>query len=198
MQGEFGLRSENAAHRIAVEWDGPEGPETGVYIPRRDSGSVINVLAGGRLFPGNHHLASFDVQETPEYLHVAYTSRDGTTRVGVDITMTERFQGSVLFADLAQASAFFQRGSVGFSAGRDQRRLDGLGLDTDSWRVEPVEVRAVRSTFFDDEDRFPHGRATLDCALLMRGVPATWSPLRSMPVSGVPDILPAGNITASK
>jgi uncharacterized protein YqjF (DUF2071 family) len=44
----FGLRSENAAHRVAVEWDGPEGPRTGVYIPRRDSGSIVNVLAGGR------------------------------------------------------------------------------------------------------------------------------------------------------
>lgn len=44
-----GLRSENAAHRIAVEWDGPEGRQTGVYIPRRDSNARINVLVGGRL-----------------------------------------------------------------------------------------------------------------------------------------------------
>jgi hypothetical protein len=46
--GRLGLRSENAAHRIAVEWDGSQGTSTGVYIPRRDSGSAINVLAGGR------------------------------------------------------------------------------------------------------------------------------------------------------
>jgi uncharacterized protein YqjF (DUF2071 family) len=46
-----GLRSENAAHRIAVEWDGPGGVETGVYIPRRDSASLLNTLGGGRLFP---------------------------------------------------------------------------------------------------------------------------------------------------
>jgi hypothetical protein len=48
--GRFGLCSENAAHRIAVEWDGPRGLETGVYIARRDSESAVNVLAGGRLF----------------------------------------------------------------------------------------------------------------------------------------------------
>ena len=85
--------------------------------------------------------------------------------------------GSTLFDSLEQASAFFQRGSVGFSAGRDGQRLDRMELCTASWRVEPVEVRAVRSTFFDDQVRFPRGSATLDCALVMREVPVTWTPL---------------------
>lgn len=178
--GRFGLRSENAAHRIAVEWDGPQGPETGVYIPRRDSGSAVNVLAGGRLFPGRHHHASFDVHETPRDLHVAYTSRDGATSVQVDVSLAEQFQGSELFADLHDASAFFRHGSSGYSAGRDRGHLDGMELHTDSWRVQPVEAHVVRSTFFDDEDRFPPGSATLDCALLMRDVPVTWNPLRPM------------------
>src|SRR4051812_12690190 len=47
----LGLSSENAAHRIAVEWEGREG----VYIPRRDTSSRINAAVGGRLFPGVHH-----------------------------------------------------------------------------------------------------------------------------------------------
>lgn len=191
--GGLGLRSENAAHRIAVEWDGPEGPETGVYIPRRDSGSIINVLVGGRLFPGRHHRASFDVRETSQDLHVAYASRDGGTRVSVDVAMADRFQGSALFADLGQASAFFRHGSVGFSAGRGGTRLDGMELATDSWRVEPVEVRAVRSTFFDDQDRFPAASVALDCALLMREVSVTWNPIPPMAVSEAPDVLPARN-----
>ncbi|MEO8095715.1 MAG: DUF2071 domain-containing protein, partial [Pseudolysinimonas sp.] len=50
----IGLRSENVAHRIAVEWDTPDGMRTGVFIPRRDSGSRVNVAVGGRLFPGPH------------------------------------------------------------------------------------------------------------------------------------------------
>jgi hypothetical protein len=179
----FGLRSENAAHRIAVEWDGPQGLETGVYIPRRDSGSAVNVLTGGWLFPGQHHRASFDVKETPRDLHVAYTSRDGTTSVQVDASLTGRFQGSELFADLQEASAFFRHGSSGYSAGRARGHLDGMELAADSWRVEPVEVHAVRSSFFDDEGRFPRGKATLDCALLMRDTQVTWNPLPPKPVS---------------
>ncbi|WP_406291790.1 DUF2071 domain-containing protein [Embleya sp. NBC_00896] len=37
----LGLRTENAAHRIAVRWDTSDGPRSGVYIPRRDSDSVL-------------------------------------------------------------------------------------------------------------------------------------------------------------
>jgi hypothetical protein len=109
---------------------------------------------------------------------VAFASADGTTTVSVDARAANRFQGSTLFADLREASDFFRRGSAGFSATRDGGRLDGVELRTGRWRVEPVEVRAVRSSFFDDPRRFPPGSALLDCALLMRDVPATWSPLR--------------------
>ena len=182
LPGWVGMRSENAAHRIAVEWDGPQGRSTGVYIARRDSGSVINVLAGGRLFPGEHSLARFDVRETARDLHVAFASRDETISVSVDVRTVERFQGSELFADLAQASDFFRRGSAGFSATRGGRCLDGLELRTDAWQVEPVEVRSVRSTVFDDRDRFPRGSAVLDCALLMRQMPVTWHPLSPLRV----------------
>ncbi len=54
-----GLRAEHAAHRVAVCWDSPGGPVTGVYIPRRDTSSRLAALAGGRLFPGWQHLAQF-------------------------------------------------------------------------------------------------------------------------------------------
>jgi hypothetical protein len=37
-----GLSSENAAHRIAVEWDEGGTTREGVYIPRRDTGSLGN------------------------------------------------------------------------------------------------------------------------------------------------------------
>src|SRR5687767_3095628 len=47
-----GLRSENAAHRIAVEWDTPQGRERGVYVHRRDTSLWLNTLVGGRIFPG--------------------------------------------------------------------------------------------------------------------------------------------------
>src|SRR4051794_8558964 len=44
-----GITTENAAHRIAVEWDDKDGTRTGVFIPRRDSDSRLTVLLGGRV-----------------------------------------------------------------------------------------------------------------------------------------------------
>ncbi|HYC77413.1 MAG TPA: DUF2071 domain-containing protein, partial [Planctomycetota bacterium] len=61
--GPWGLRSENAAHRVAVEWDDDGAVRSGVYVPRRDSSSRWNAWLGGRLFPGVQHRASFDVKE---------------------------------------------------------------------------------------------------------------------------------------
>src|SRR5438046_1668366 len=59
----MGLTTENAAHRIAVEWDEGGAVRTTVYVLRRDSNSRFNAWAGGRLFPGVHHLARFESEE---------------------------------------------------------------------------------------------------------------------------------------
>jgi hypothetical protein len=61
-------------------------------------------------------------------------------------------------------------------------KLDGVELHAGSWRVEPLEIRRVTSSFFDDPERFPRGSATLDCALLMRELPVTWRPVSPLKV----------------
>ena len=60
----MGVSSENGAHRIAVEWDENEQLQEGVFIPRRDTSLRLNTLVGGRLFPGRHYLAKFNVKVT--------------------------------------------------------------------------------------------------------------------------------------
>src|SRR5689334_23330708 len=45
-----GLTSENAAHRIAVEWDENGITRKGVFIPRRDTNALLNRLVGGKIF----------------------------------------------------------------------------------------------------------------------------------------------------
>jgi uncharacterized protein YqjF (DUF2071 family) len=173
----LGLRSENAAHRIAVEWDTPDGLATGVYIPRRDSDSAIHVLVGGRLFPGQHNRARFDVHETAQELRVAFASTDRTAAVQIHARTSGGWTATTLFANLDDASDFFRQGAAGYSATSDGRCLDGLELQTDAWQIEPVEILTASSSFFDDTTRFPSGSATIDCALLMRDIPVTWNPL---------------------
>lgn len=169
-----GLRSENAAHRVAVEWDDRAGRQAGVYIPRRDSDSWLNVALGGRVFPGEHHRARFDVSENDDSIRVAYTATDGTAQVDVAVRLTGQLAGSALFDNLAQASAFFERGSVGYSATRLPSQYDGLQLRTSAWQVEPAVIAKAYSSFFEDRSTFPAGTATIDCALVMRKVPVEW------------------------
>jgi hypothetical protein len=165
---------------VAVEWDTPTGPQTGVYIPRRDSDSWTNVAVGGRIYPGEHHRARFHVEETDQHIRVAFTAKDGSAEVDVSVKPSEQLSGSRMFADLGEASAFFEAGSVGYSATRDPERFDGLGLKTSAWRVEPAVVDQAHSSFFEDQATFPAGTAELDSALLMRRVPVVWEPLATL------------------
>jgi uncharacterized protein YqjF (DUF2071 family) len=169
-----GLRSENAAHRIAVDWDGPDGPRTGVYIPRRDTSSRLSVAVGGRLYPGEHHLARFTVDETADRFDVRFASRDGSASVAVRSHLVDDLPAGSVFATMADASAFFEQGSVGFSATRDEERLDGLRLETERWHLDPLAVDDVESSFFADTDRFPEGSARFDSAFLMRRIDHNW------------------------
>lgn len=170
----LGLRSENAAHRIAVEWDAADGVKTGVYIPRRDTDSALNALAGGRLFPGVHHRADFEVTETPPQFQVALHSRDDATRVWVEGTAATAVPDGSVFESLAAASAFFEGGAVGFSPGRQAGCFDGLELCCEQWAMEPLAVTAVGSSFFEDRARFPVDSVAFDSAFLMRNIAHTW------------------------
>jgi len=174
--GWLGISSENAAHRIAVEWEDPASgvKREGVYIPRRDSSSKLNVLAGGRIFTGVHHHARFEVRETNREFHIDIRSDDGVTRVLVDARLAGALPAGSVFGDLGTASAFFEGGSLGYSSGRDGERLDGLELRSMGWRVEPLAVERIGSSFFDDVGRFPPGSIQFDCALLMRGIEHEW------------------------
>jgi hypothetical protein len=49
-----------------------------------------------------------------------------------------------------------------------------MALDTVVWRVAPLEVEFVYSSYFADERRFPKGSVQFDSALLMRDIPHQW------------------------
>jgi hypothetical protein len=169
-----GISSENAAHRTAVEWDDAGQTREGVYIRRRDTDSWLNAIAGGRLFPGMHSHARFAVRESDSHFEINLRSDDGATRLSVAADVAEQLPPGSVFASLAEASAFFQAGSLGYSATPDPRRYDGLELSCDLWRVEPLAVSSVRSSYFEDRALFPTGSIEFDCALLMRGIHHEW------------------------
>src|SRR5258708_5090052 len=96
----IGIASENAAHRIAVEWEEHGKLREGVYIPRRDTSSRLNTLVGGRLFPGQHHHARFRIDERGAHYRLALDSDDGSTHVVVEGHAASEFPATSVFRSL--------------------------------------------------------------------------------------------------
>lgn len=167
----IGISSENGAHRIAVQWDENGQVKEGVFIPRRDTSLRLNTIVGGRLFPGKHHLAKFNVIEANENYHIDFTSSDNT-QISIDATETKTFDINSIFETLENVSGFFEKGAVGYSP--NGKKFDGLKLETYNWEVRPLKVSKVRSSFFENEKIFPKGSVKFDNALLMTKVEHEW------------------------
>jgi hypothetical protein len=170
----FGFSSENAAHRFAVEWEHDGETKEGVFIPRRDTTSRLNALVGGKLFPGVHHHATFRVREQDGHYRVVLDSDDRRTHVLVEGSVATDLPNTSVFGSLDEASAFFERGSLGYSVTARPGEFDGLELRSFAWHVRPLAVERVESSFFEDRALFPAGSVEFDCALLMRGIDHEW------------------------
>jgi hypothetical protein len=169
-----GIGSENGAHRIAVEWDENGQTKEGVYIPRRDTSSKFNALVGGKVFPGRHYHAKFDVKEEAGNYHIAFKSSDGTV-ISIDATLANTLKKESIFKDMSTVSAFFKAGSTGYSP--NGNNFDGLLLNTYTWEIKPLAVSNVQSSYFENESIFPKGSVQFDNALIMTNIEHEWSSL---------------------
>lgn len=171
----LGISSENAAHRIAVEWKDEAGVEReGVFVPRRDTGSILNRVAGGRIFPGEHHAAKFNVIDVNGHIEFTMLSDDSKVAVSVVGDDSDTLPATSIFESLAEASAFFEGGRLRYSVTKDPDRLDGLFLWTLDWRVRALPVSKVQSSFFEGRGTFPDGSVEFDHALIMRDIRHEW------------------------
>jgi hypothetical protein len=170
-----GFSSENAAHRVAVEWEQGGRLRSGVYIVERHSSSLIPVLGGGRLFPGVQHRARFDLDEDETRFRVAMDSP--TTSFAVDVELADGWT-SELFATTDEASRFHEQGAIGWSPRRDGGGAEPIELTSTEWATRPARVHSVRSSVFD---ALPLGAAVLDNALVMRDLPFVWDAPRLTP-----------------
>ena len=185
----LGFASENAAHRMAVEWQHEGETCRGVYIPRRDTSSRLNSLVGGRLFPGEHHHARFQVEEQEGRYSITLDSDDGKVHVAVAGRLAPELPGTSIFPSLAAASEFFRCGSCGYSATANADVYDGLELRTFGWDVRPLAIERVESSYFEDRSLFPAGSIEFDSALLMVGLRHEWHGRPSMVAADRPALI---------
>ena len=170
----LGMGSENAAHRIAVEWDEDGELREGVFIPRRDTNSWFNQTLGGRVFPGIFQQSHFEVHESEESVAVRIVRNDGGEEVAFSGRKAGRLSTSSLFPSLDAAAGFFSLGATGYSATHQAGHFHGMDLECLTWSIAPLEIEYARSSFFGDATRFPPGSVELDCALLMRDIDHAW------------------------
>lgn len=192
----LGMRSENAAHRIAVEWPQDDERRRGVYVPRRDTDSWLQTALGSRLFSGAYSHAAFETEDGDGEYFVHMRSDDGAANVLVDGAAAETLPADSVFPSLEAASTFFREGSLGYAPAErgvdgtvgdeGERTFEGVELDTDEWAVEPMQVEDVCSGYFESE-RFPDDVVEFDCALLMRDINHAWRQRESICVPNPAD-----------
>jgi hypothetical protein len=100
-----------------------------------------------------------------------FKSSDNTS-ISIDANKTENFDPNSIFQNLTNASSFFEGGAVGYSP--NGSKYEGLQLKTFDWKVEPLKVNSVQSSFFENEAIFPKGSVQFDNALLMTQIKHEW------------------------
>lgn len=172
-----GLSSENMAHRFAVTYPGAGGKRHGVFVRRRETDQRLVALLGGRMFPGVQRQASFRIDDTGDCIKMDIETEGGASDVTLTASPADAWTPTLLFATLAESSAFFERGDCGLSCGLHEEVLEGMQLRTQFWKAAPLQIESLHSAFFENAALFPPGSAEFDSALLMRGIPHEWHEL---------------------
>jgi hypothetical protein len=170
----LGVDSENAAHRIAVQWTHRGATRHGVFIPRRDTDSRFNHWAGGKVFPGVFQRSVFDVREAPGSYRISIASTEQLPHVAFDGEDTTEFPDSSSFSSLAEASEFFAKGAVGYSLSKDESHFQGMELRFLEWAIRPLKIRQAHVRLFEDGETFPRGSVQVDSALIMQRLRHEW------------------------
>jgi hypothetical protein len=168
------ITSENAAHRFLVKWIENGEEMHGVYIPRRDTDSVLNVWLAGKFFSWPHYMAKFEVQESRGSYSLKMKSKDASSHLQVKAELTNAFPTVSMFDSLAHASACFQNCAVGISPSMNPNQLKVIQLKTRTWIVKPLHVRELGSSYFENSDMFPTDQIRFDNALLMENIEHEW------------------------
>ena len=174
-----GIDSENAAHRIAIEWDHQGNKQTGVFIPQRDTGSSFNYLAGGRIFPGIFQRSTFSVTESAARYKVEIAHKKSEPHVIFDGEECAEFPKTSVFESLAEASEFFAKGAIGYSLAKDGSHFQGMELRFLEWHISPLKINRAHVKLYEDGNLFPKGAVQVDSAMIMKRLRHEW---RNIPV----------------
>jgi hypothetical protein len=175
-----GITSENAAHRIAVEWEENSISKEGVYIFRRDTNSLLNHLGGGKIFPGEHKRSKFIISEIDKEIDFKMISNDGEAEVKFKGWETDNLPSSSVFNTMEEISRFFRGGSDGYSPTKKGNCLQGMCLVTHTWNMIPLHIETLDTTYFNNILQIPQHTVNVDSVVIMRDISHQWRTLSSI------------------
>jgi hypothetical protein len=170
----LGITSENAAHRFLVKWKENGKECQGVYIPRRDTDSLLNIWLAGKIFYWPHYAAKFETKEADGNYYLKMQSKDLKTEVMVRAKLSNAFPLDSMFDSIEHASACFQNCPIGYSPSTIPNRFKIIQLKTKTWAVKPLHVEELQSSFFQDKALFPSHTIHFDNALFMENIEHEW------------------------
>ena len=175
----LGISSENAAHRLAVQWNDENGKLCeGVYIFRRDTNSSLNYLLGGRLFPGEHHKAKFNVSDNADRIKFLLQSSDCDVNIRFEAKYTDYLPKSSIFKSVDEISSFFKTGSVGYSPAQGNC-YDGMCLIPHEWNMTPLECNNIELSYFNKVLGVSYKDLQYDSMVIMTDIPHEWHSLKT-------------------
>ncbi|MEJ1240959.1 DUF2071 domain-containing protein [Chryseolinea sp. T2] len=166
------VNSENAAHRFLVKFR--DNGQPAVFIPRRDTDSLLNIVIGNRLLSWPHFPAHFISTERNGSYAVAMRSEDEYSRLDIEAELATEFPGNSMFDSLEHASNCFNACQVGVSPSTKPGEYKTVKLHTKTWNVQTLRVNKLQSSFFEDRKKFPGHTISFDNALLMEGIEHEW------------------------
>jgi hypothetical protein len=96
----------------------------GVFVWRRETDQRLVELLGGRLFPGVHYRARFQVSEDEDRLAMTVTSEDSKADVCFSAKASGQWQQTPTFDTFDEVSEFFRKGDCGFSCSLRGNQLE--------------------------------------------------------------------------
>ncbi|HMK11746.1 MAG TPA: hypothetical protein VK461_09205 [Acidimicrobiales bacterium] len=162
-----GFTSQNAAHRIAVEWEQQGRRAAGTFVLARHTSARRIAAAGDRIFPGQRERADFAVDDRGPNLSVAFRSRDGVVAVDADVAVDD-VGASELFSRPDEAWRLSIRGAMTASLRRRGGVLDWIDEHARGGRVRAASIERVTSSLF------PAAVGAPDSAIVARDVTIEW------------------------
>ncbi|WP_078555884.1 DUF2071 domain-containing protein [Bacillus alkalicellulosilyticus] len=176
----LGVSSENAAHRVSVEWGVNGKNREGVYIFRRDTNALLNSLAGGRLFPGVNHYSNFNIHEVDDYISFQLNSKDREVEISLKGKDCENLPDTSVFTSFDDISTFFKNGADGYSPDRRKSCVQGMCLQTENWNMTPFLVEDLSLTYFQNKFGIPVDHMQFDSAVIMKNIDHKWEKISSI------------------